>query len=367
MSTLHPPLKNSAEIMDFVSFIKKYFDYYEIDGFNLKILQHLNLWANRDKKFNNLTPGWHIDRGLLLWGNPGSGKDEVFRLLNQYLTYLRSPYHFDHRIVWEFSERFSKKDGGGYGCFSEEGKANRYYEELCLTDEATDYPTKEVAQHMGNKVLVGSEIIHLAHNSFKNNGIQAHFSTNVEEERLRIIYGERAYSRLKYMCNFIKITGKDRRKELSPVFLRNVNQPPPPPKPKELELKEHEDNKTSMDQHYYDFLADKTPSTNLALVYNILVSYGVAVATDDELRQLMEQHEKVYVAADPSLFKASATEKEKAKQVALWERSRVVAVQLFFQKMKDRGAKSIFGMREVEVILPGDKSLEGIQISEEKK
>jgi len=362
MSTVHPPQKNDAEILDFTSFIKKYFDWYEIDGFNLKIIQQVGLWATRNKKFNNIEPGWHIDRGLLIWGNPGSGKDEMFRLLNQYLNYLNSKYYFDHRVVWKFADKFSHKENGGYKVFDEEGKTNRYYEELALTNEATGFPDREQVQHFANKILIGAELIHLTHNSFKNYGLMAHFSTNLDEDKLKSVYGERVYSRLKYMCNFIKMSGKDRRKEEEPVFLKNINQPAPPPQPRELDVREHEDNKSILEGYYQDFLQEKNPSIPMALMYDTLIAYDVKVATDDQLRELMDKHEKTYVSDAPALRLRTASEKETYKKSEIWKRSKESAVKHFFQVLKDNNAKTIFG--EYEPNLPNDRRSGSTNVSE---
>ncbi len=349
MSNVHPPSKNDVEILDFTSFIKKYFDWYIVDALNSKILSQIGLWAARNPKFNNMEPGWHIDRALLIWGNPGSGKDEIFRLLNQYLRYLKSKYTFDHRIVWNFAGEFSSKDTGGYRVFAGEGKRNRYYEELALTDEQTGFPSREYVQHFGNKLLIGAELIHITHNAFKNYGVQSHFSTNLEEDKLKEVYGDRVYSRLKYMCNFMKLYGKDRRKEEVPVFLSNINQPPGPPPLREFSEYEVKESKMNLEQYYADFLEHKTPAINLSLVYNMLVAHGVQVATDDELRALMEECEEIYSEEDISKSRRTPSEKAADKKASIWERSKQISVNLFFQKLKDAGAKSIFGIVEVDV------------------
>lgn len=340
----------NKEILDFSSFIKKYFDWYQIDGFNNKIIQNLWLYATRNPKFNGIEKGWHIDRAILLWGNPGSGKDEMFRLLNQYLHYLKSPYVFDHKVVWEFAAKFTEKDGGGYKVFSEEGRRNRYYEELALTNEKTGQPERETVQHFGNKILIGAELIHIAHNGFKNYGVQAHFSTNLEEGRLLEVYGERSFSRLKYMCNFMKMAGMDRRKEEEPVFLKNINQPPGPPQPRELDIEEHKGNKELLERHYQEFLDNKLPSVPLSIIYNLLVSYGVQVADDEELRSLMEIVAAQYMPDNSTAFtRKTPSEKEKAKNAGVWEISKTRAVTTYFSRLQQSGAKSIFNEVEVNI------------------
>jgi hypothetical protein len=349
MSSQDTSKKNDANMLDFTSFIKKYYYWYQIDAMNADVISSLGLWANRNPKFNEREPGWHIDRGLLVWGNPGSGKDEIFRILNKYLKYLRSPYRYDHAIVWEFAGKFSSKDHGGYQVFADEGKRNRYYEELALTDESTGLLSREYVQHFGNKLLIGAELIHITHNAFKNLGIQSHFSTNLDVDLLKSVYGERVYSRLRYMCNFVKLFGKDRRVEEAPVFLRNINQPPAPPPPKELSDVEVRESKMNLEQYYLDFLENKAPVISLSLVYNMLVGYGVQVASEDVLRNLMEQVEQVFVDDPKPLTRRSQSEIAADRKAKIWERAQVLAVQLFFQRLKDAKSETIFGVREVDV------------------
>lgn len=351
---MHPQTKKETDILDFVSFIKKYFNWYEIDGFNLKTLQNLSLYANRDKKFNGIEQGWHIDRGLLIWGNPGTGKDELFRLLNQYYTYLNSPYHFTHRIVWEYGGKFQDKENGGYKCFSEEGKGNRYYEELCMLDAATSYPTREVVTHFGTKILIGAELIHVCHNAFKNYGVQSHFSTNVEDPGLQNFYGEMSYSRLKYMCNFMKFVGKDRRKEQDPVFISNINQPPPPPPPRELSRNIEMENRQILEDAYQHFLKHNQLPDNSALLYDSMVAYGVKVAEDEEMREIMEVVEPRYKGEGMGA-RMTASERERVKSAYVWRNSREIALLNYYNLLKVNGAESIFNI--ISIVAPGEEKV----------
>jgi hypothetical protein len=336
--------KQTTETLDFVEFIKKYFTSYEVDGNNFTFLEKLGLWANRNPKFNGMQDGWHIDRGILISGPVGAGKDEIFKLLRRYISYLRSPYGFSSKVVWKFASEFTK-DKTGYMAFDQENTGNVYYEELALTDNQGN-PTREMVSHYGNRLLIGAEIITIRHKLFLETAYQTHFSTNLIEDDLEKVYGERCMSRLYEMCNFMFLQGKDRRGKVAPVFTKNKMMPSAPP-PRQITVDEERENIKILEQHYIDFLQSKTPSTSLALVYNMLMAYGVQVSTEEEMRSLMDSVEFGYVSDDVTLARKSAREKEDAKRVKIWELSRKMAVELFFQKMKDHGAKSIF--QEVDV------------------
>lgn len=334
--------KSDQLLLDFKSFINKYYDWYEIDGNNHKIIEHIGLWAIRSPKFNGKEPGWHIDRGLLIYGNFGSGKDELFRMLNNYLNYLKSPYRFSSKIVWEYAKEFMAKEVG-YKCFDGEGKGNRYYEELCLTDESTGYPTREVVQSYGNKILIGAEIIHATYNAFKFHGYQAHFSTNVDEETIKEIYGGRIHSRLREMCNFVRYNCKDRRVASEvPTIMKNKNQPIGPPQPAELSPEVEREGKEIIENGYRHFIETGELPFLASVLYTSMVAFGVQVCTEEEMRGFMEEVSSSY-QGEPSLIRKTASERERNRDAYIWEAARKIALKVYYVKMKVNGANSIFG------------------------
>lgn len=339
--------KSNQEILDFTSFIKKYCDYYRFDEKNQKVIKNLGLWATRNPKFNDPEFGWHIDRGILLIGPVGAGKDELFRLLRKYLSYLRSPYGYDFKVVWEYAAPFSNKDIGFAAFNGEKAYINRYYEELCLTDD-TGNPTREMVQHFGNKVLIGQELINIRSKVFKESACQSHFSTNESDERLEKIYGDRSYSRLREMCNFMVLESSiDRRGRESPMFLRNMNAPAAPA-PRETTIDEHRENKEMLEADYRQFCKDGTVSPTVALNYNLLVMYGVVVVEDEEMRDIMQMAEEAY--SEPITERGNSTSQKLAnKKHAIWNTARGTAVKIFYNRMREKGCKSIFGEREVNI------------------
>lgn len=338
--------------LNFSEYLKKYYPEYQIDGHNRPTVEIVGSWALRASNFNNQDKARHIDKGICLFGNTGTGKTRLFWLLNKYLNYLKSQYCFAGRIVWEYASEFEKE---GYLCFAELKNTlrNIYFDELALTDEA-DNPVREMIGHYANKALIGREIIMQMYNKFIETGYQSHFSTNKNPNDLRRIYGDVAFSRLYEMCNFIPMVGIDRRQSevWKPAFKKNLNQPVAP-KPESADYDGDGGNKKMLEQHYLDFLEGKPPATNIALLYLMLSAYGVKVATDEELREIMEGFEKTYKSEAP-LTRATASEKEKIKQDYIWSQAQKAAVGIFFTRLKTAGSKSIFGERNVDdSILPG--------------
>src|ERR1035437_2907279 len=335
--------KDATEILDFESFIKKYFISYQLNTHNTKLIRNLGLWATRNEKFNNPDLGWHIDRGILISGPVGAGKDEIFRILRKYLSYLRSPYGYGFKVVWEFAEPFQES---GYSCFNEH-TGNIYYEELALTDEVSGQPTREYVNHFGTKILIGSEIINIRYKVFKETAWQTHFSTNLAEDALEGVYGKRCMSRLYEMCNIMFLTGFDRRGKIVPAFLANRNTPKAPA-PRETTIEEHEESRRLLEAEYQMFCEKGIVSETASLNYNILISYGCNLSTEDELRLDMELVDRTYSAPITPGIK-SASSKEAERKAYNWKETRKLAVIKFYQRLKNGGAKTIFEIVDAKV------------------
>lgn len=338
--------KNSGGlILDFTSYIKQFFPEYIFDEHNTKLIRNLGLWATRDIKFNNLEPGWHLDRAILLVGAPGVGKDVIFRLLRKYLSYIMSPYSFADRIVWQYATKFKDKDLG-YDCFNDV-PGNCYYQELARTDENVSplTLTREAVQHYGNKVLIGNELINVRYNMFINMGYQSHFSSNHNEDQLEKLYGVRCVDRLREMCNYMILAGSSKRGKVAPSFVSNRNVSAPPPA-RETTVDEHKENRELLESDYKAFLETGNVSDQASLRYVLLRSYGCHVATDEEIRILMEEAEATYPEKDKLLTKSS---REKDKQTYTWDVARKVAVHRFYTSLKAAGAKTIFEIVSVPV------------------
>jgi hypothetical protein len=343
--------KTDDLILDFGSFIKKFYPQYLFDGDNTELIKNLNLWANRDEKFNRKGPGWHIDRGILLFGVPGVGKDVIFRLLRRYLAYLRSPYGYQDRIVWEYAEKF--KESGSYNCFNDMRGQNCYYQELARTDEqkAELSLSREMVQHFGNKIIIGVDLINVRYNEFVNYGYQSHFSTNCNDGQLMELYGLRAVDRLKEMCNFMVLPGNSKRGKVAPQFVKNKNVSAPPPA-RETTIDEHKENKAQLEAQYQEFITNGDLPKMPSITYTLLQSYNCMIAGDEEIRTMMDEFADSYEKPDPS-FRG---DRVAHRTNYLWVQAKKKAVFNFFESLKLAGAKSIFGIVDVRL----DKPVEDI-------
>jgi len=327
--------------LNFRQFIEQFFPNYIIDNDNISVIDEINLWASRSPEFENYEKGYHLDKGILIMGSVGTGKTDLFRLLMKYLSlYLKNPYAFKYAVVWALTSDFNKR---GYDAFDGHERGNIYYDELCLTNDRTKFPEKERAIHYGNKILIGEELILVRYNSFKQFGLQTHFSTNATIDELRDIYGQRAYSRLNEMCNFFIMEGEDRRLSGTPNIYKNINvtsiNTPSTPISKE----EIEDNKRILDNAYIEYCQKNIITDLAALYYNLLTIYGVNLGSDEELGLIKKEVERKFII--PFAFNVmSDSEQESFKKNSIATEYKKNAVKAFFDRMRQSNAKSIFGI-----------------------
>ncbi len=343
-------MEKNTELLDFQSFVKNYFPEYKIDPDNEITIKMLSLWSAGNKMFENKAQGYHLDKGILLIGDIGTGKTDLFRILQVYLgRYLKSRYQFNYQVVWKFTSDFNKN---GYDCFNDQEEGHRYYDELCLVDGRNKVPQKEMAMHFGSRMLVGEEIIMMRYNVFKSCGYQSHFSTNATPAQLAEIYGDRAFSRLTEMCNFLTLVGDDRRNTGGPNIYRNINKPSAPP-PREISEEEDSDNKKMLETEYVEFLKTGLVSDMATIHYELLKIYKCDVGTDEQMRANMEMVSPGYSAGFLTLDKGKTAISDD-KRAFVWKEAKKLAVTLFYQRLKEGGAQSIFG--EVSVTgLPKDR------------
>jgi hypothetical protein len=354
-------MENVNEIMSFQKFIEIRYPNYQIDPYNEGEIEALNLWANRSSEFGKKYPKFSLQKGWILTGNVGTGKTDLIKMFQNYLgRYLKSNYKFSLYVAWKLAADFTEK---GYSVIGEHEKGNRYYDELCLIDSRNAHPVRETVSHFGNKLLIGEEIIMSRYNSLKDYGYLTHFSTNATTKQLLDIYGERAYSRLTEMCNFMLLTGPDRRETAkSPNVFVDLNSPVKKEVPSTpVSEYEHLQIKANLEQNYTNYLATGVVDKLLAqLDYNVLITYGCDLGGAQELDSLTFATAKTYqkkqsIAGgqsddDPIVYiEPSQFENEKAKRIHSITEAKAIMVEKFYMELKNIGCKSIFGMVHVNV------------------
>lgn len=328
--------------LSFFDWLKTTVPGYKIDAENERQILAVSAWVKRDPEFSKMGEFFSLKKALFFAGNIGTGKTDLMTQLNRYLrSYLHSSASFQMYVAWQFAGEYSKD---GHKVFSGHERGNKCYDELCLIDDRNPVPTREYANHFGNKILVGEELIMFRYNAFKVHGAHTHFTSNAYPAQMQQIYGPRAYDRLMEMCNFIVFTGKSRRWSNEPAIYHDSNkQQEVVSRP--LSEEEHQQNKAAFDRSYHDYLSGVDISDRMGIMYYGLKSYGCDV--DQSYEQYYQEGRRNYAVPVGRIMSASTIESEKDN--AGVKHANRMCVEKYFERMKAAGAKSIFGMVDVDI------------------
>ncbi|HQX31818.1 MAG TPA: hypothetical protein PLE71_17560 [Flavobacteriales bacterium] len=164
--------------------------------------------------------GGDAGKGLTLSGHRGSGKTLLMRALAAALGY-----------EMYFAIHNTRKVTSSYNTDGDEGLYPYLAQRNMMFDDLGD---ERMGQHYGDKVEVMSLIIQDRYELFVEHGTMTHFTTNLTPGQLSERYGDRVYSRLKHMVNYVRVgsdeNALDRRdKAMGPPRKVRIEIPPPVP------------------------------------------------------------------------------------------------------------------------------------------
>lgn len=168
-----------------------------------------------DEQFLKIDEAYTHNKGLLIMGQVGSGKTLIMK------TFMRLQYKFEsyyryqgsrseyHSIdSYAIAHAYQKK---GYEIFSElfvtdtQEKINLKQDNLLIDDIGSE----PVISHYGNVTNVIGELLTMR---YDNKRSTTYSTSNLDAKALKEYYGERTFSRMKEMFNFIYLKGPDRRR-----------------------------------------------------------------------------------------------------------------------------------------------------------
>lgn len=195
------PYLMESSIRVYLSIAEKNCTNYQVNE-NLKlIIENLLRYIHADSNFQG-----SINKALGFIGNTGSGKTFIMKMLQFYMTIDAVKWiwegkvcNFNYKIV---TTRQVLADFSGSGFSGIE----KYMVPpvICFDDLGAEASN---VSYYGNKLNVMEHIIEERYNLKK----LSHFTTNLKEERIKEVYGDRVISRLTEQTNFIHIVGNDWR------------------------------------------------------------------------------------------------------------------------------------------------------------
>lgn len=190
----------------FVIEAKKYYAQenrqFDIDDNNKKYLDIFCKYFAEDLAFET-KHNLELDKGLFVYGNPGTGKTSSFKIIqeistNYSLKNLWIPLKHTNDIVQEFNLSESKLKDNVIKYYT---KGKYLFDDLGSEVEASNFGKEDIF----------IRIIEHRYNEFLNKGTKTFITSNLSFEDIRTRYGERIYDRLYQMFNQIKLSGESRR------------------------------------------------------------------------------------------------------------------------------------------------------------
>lgn len=189
---------------------------YTQDNFSSQIIDQLCLYACEDEKFLT-NKSFSINKGILIMGKVGCGKTLIMSAFANLMSWFKYPFHisrykFDvaYLPVYLITDNFIKI---GFTLFDDfhniNNSAHKIAQDICREKLfIDDIGSENIVSSFGNTTNVIGELI-LRRYDFKG---KLFASTNIDPKSLKSFYGERVFSRMTEMLNFIVMDGEDRRR-----------------------------------------------------------------------------------------------------------------------------------------------------------
>jgi len=184
---------------------------FTLDKNSEKIVNKICEYATRNELFIT-DESVSFEKGILLMGKVGCGKTLLFQSLVSVIRTFAGIKNgkienMDANFIPAYSmvEMFSIK---GYEMFGNELYFNN--NKVTLMSDGLfidDIGSENIVSNFGNTTNVIGELILRRYDKNK----KTFATTNLDPKTLKSFYGDRVYSRLNEMCNFIVVDGNDRR------------------------------------------------------------------------------------------------------------------------------------------------------------
>ena len=161
-------------------------------------------YAIRDRR-----SAYDIDKGLMFFGQVGTGKTTLLRAIGQFRNCL---YGNGFR-VWSCTADIVPY----YSCMGHLNRFGMWATDVCehnYVDMAFDELGREAipAAYYGTKINVMEQLIQTRYMLYTQERAQSHFTTNCTANDIERIYGDFIRDRLREMCNTVIINGASLRK-----------------------------------------------------------------------------------------------------------------------------------------------------------
>lgn len=158
--------------------------------------EHIEIFKGLTLYFLGDNSVYDTSKGIFLGGDVGTGKTFMLMLMN-YLLPIKD--RFKTLNAANLSLEYQRQ---GTDFLTQYESGNIFID---------DIGTEEIRKNYGTELNVVEYLTSVRYDKWHNLGTKTHFTSNIADDKIINFYGNRIYSRMMDMCNFIPMTGNDRR------------------------------------------------------------------------------------------------------------------------------------------------------------
>ena len=183
---------------------------FTLDDKNHNIVRILCRYFTKDKRFEEMGPGWNLEKGIILAGNVGTGKTTLMKLFN-----ANQKASYNIISCRKMADQYADMGPEMLHIYSRKlniaTSIDTFYQNqvgACFDDLGTERQGK----HYGDAANVMEQIILNRYDNTNAPWYYTHITTNLTADEIENYYGTRVRSRMREMFNLITLEGEDRRK-----------------------------------------------------------------------------------------------------------------------------------------------------------
>lgn len=151
-------------------------------------------------------------KGVLLIGNPGTGKTRIMRAFNLLCSRFNGFPKFGFMTVKDLQKQVLMAERRDFG----------YFDDLYFSPKSTDLMIDDIGtetrslNYFGNVSMWFEDFLLERYNLLEYYGIRTHATTNLSMKELKAFYSSRVYDRFKSMFNVVFVVGESWRGKNTP-------------------------------------------------------------------------------------------------------------------------------------------------------
>lgn len=182
---------------------------FQVDETNHDVIKALCKYFTNDPGFEKMDPNWKLNKGILLYGNVGTGKTTIMNLFNRNKKACYSV--ISCRLIADKFASMGSEVLHTYANPLNVPYSTRTFFQTRIGVCFDDLGTERLGKKYGETANVMEQILLNRYDRLEKEWHMVHITTNLSADEIEQYYGTRVKSRMREMFNIITLNGEDRR------------------------------------------------------------------------------------------------------------------------------------------------------------